>query len=424
MFSCLGRSVTAVALLAITSFALCERVGRQIELNNNGHRLHLTLYAPKGERHSSSPTVVFESGLGGGERNWRAVIEQLPPSVPAVTYGRPGMDGSEPDGVAPSPEHIATILHAALGQIASPPYVLVGHSWGGPLIRAFAGIFPGEIAGLVFVDPTDFNETATGRKRYVFAPLGHADDGEVIHTAIEEYYSKQAGQFDPPVQAEIDASREGRHSDFASLKALPMPQVPIVLVATTHYPVLNDARLPVPFDQQEYQALLVSYRLLSLSTFARSVPEGTLVTTSNSGHYIQLDEPPLVSWAIDRVLHPSVERRLTSAFESGGLASMRRELSLIESTYPVSATDESTMSHLGDNLMRAGKQVEAVSLLTLNQKAHPSSSMAAADLADAELANGDKASALENYRLAIRFDGSNSHAHEQVNALSKKQNRH
>src|SRR5260370_30561943 len=74
--------------------------------------------------------------------------------------------------------------------------------------------------------------------------------------------------------------------------------------------------------------------------------------------------------------------------------------------------------------MRAGKHVEAVSLLALNQKAHPSSSMAAADLADAELANGDKPSALENYRLAIRLDGSNSHAHEQVNALSKKQNSH
>jgi len=50
-------------------------------------------------------------------------------------------------------------LHTALAHVAPPPYLLVRHSWGGPLVRAFSGLFPKDVAGLVLVDPTDFGET-------------------------------------------------------------------------------------------------------------------------------------------------------------------------------------------------------------------------------------------------------------------------
>jgi pimeloyl-ACP methyl ester carboxylesterase len=296
-------------ILLLTSFSHGSRIGRKIELDNNGHKIHLTLYATTDTPRSASPTIVFESGLGGGESHWSSVIKQLPDSVPIVTYGRPGLDGSEPDGAVPSPEHIATVLHTALSRTTHPPYLLVGHSWGGLLIRAFAGLFPKETAGLVFIDPTDFNETATCRRDYVFGPLGHGDDGESIRAAIDLYYEKQAGKFDPAVQAEIDASREGRANDFLQLKKLPMPQVPVIIVATTRYPPLNDPNLIVPFDKLRYQNLLLNYRLVSLSSFTRSVTNGTLITTSNSGHYIQEDEPGLVVWAINRALHASIEQR-------------------------------------------------------------------------------------------------------------------
>jgi pimeloyl-ACP methyl ester carboxylesterase len=244
----------------------------------------MTLYARKAPPPINAMTVVFESGLGGGENSWRSVIEQLPTGVSAITYERPGMNDSEPDGLPPSPEHIATVLHAALAHVASPPYLLVGHSWGGPLVRAFSGLFPKDVAGLVLVDPTDFGETAEDRRRYIYEP-------------------QQAGHFDPPVEAEISMSRNERRADFKDLKDLPMPSIPVVIIATTKYPFANDPKLPVPYDQAQYQQLMLNYRLLSLGPFARSVPDGTLVTTARSGHYIQRDEPELVTWCIERVLH-------------------------------------------------------------------------------------------------------------------------
>jgi pimeloyl-ACP methyl ester carboxylesterase len=49
---------------------------------------------------------------------------------------------------------IASELHALLQAAAiSPPYLLVGHSFGGFVIRIFASRYPAETAGLVLIDP-------------------------------------------------------------------------------------------------------------------------------------------------------------------------------------------------------------------------------------------------------------------------------
>lgn len=278
-------------------------VARKIDVSNAGHRLLMTSYAVKG-RSIRHLTIVFESGLGGGEDHWKKVIDELPKGVLAITYERPGMNGSAPDGVPPSPEHIATVLHTALAQVAPPPYVLVGHSWGGPLVRAFAGLFPKDVSGLVLVEPTDFSETAEERKRYIYEPLGYGEEGEQLRAAVEAYYAQLAGHFDPAIEADIQMSRDERRNDFRDFKNLPMPQVPVVVIATTRYPFTNDPHLPAPYDQAQYQQFMLNYRLLSLGRFARSVPDGNLVTTARSGHYVQEEEPALVAWAIRRVLRP------------------------------------------------------------------------------------------------------------------------
>src|SRR5258708_27145578 len=152
-----NRSYSSLAVLTVGFLPICllgQGAGRQIDVTVAGHRLNMTSYARKAPPPINAMTVVFESGLGGGENSWRSVIEQLPTGVSAITYERPGMNGSEPDGLPPSPEHIATVLHTALAHVASPPYLLVGHSWGGPLGRAFRGLFPKNVPRVLFFAPT------------------------------------------------------------------------------------------------------------------------------------------------------------------------------------------------------------------------------------------------------------------------------
>jgi pimeloyl-ACP methyl ester carboxylesterase len=93
---------------------------------------------------------------GTGLNAWSPVLQDVSEFATVVAYDCAGIGGSEADGHAPTPTHVARKLRALLTGIGmSPPYVLVGHSWGGLLIRMFAAMYPGEVAGLVYVDPTD-----------------------------------------------------------------------------------------------------------------------------------------------------------------------------------------------------------------------------------------------------------------------------
>lgn len=110
-------------------------------------------------RKEGSPILVFESGLGGGI--FTPVISLLPSHISGIQYERNGIGQSELDTEITSDSQLAERLHNLLTVLKiEPPYLLVGHSIGGPYIRLFASKFPDEVCGLVFSDPTDFMLTA------------------------------------------------------------------------------------------------------------------------------------------------------------------------------------------------------------------------------------------------------------------------
>jgi pimeloyl-ACP methyl ester carboxylesterase len=111
---------------------------------------------------SGSPTVVLEAGLGADTFAWRAVQPELGRTTRTCAYDRAGV-GSSPaaPGVRDARDDIAD-LRRLLGRAhIDPPYVLVGHSYGGVLARVFAGLHPTQTAGLVLIDTMGRN----GRRR-------------------------------------------------------------------------------------------------------------------------------------------------------------------------------------------------------------------------------------------------------------------
>jgi pimeloyl-ACP methyl ester carboxylesterase len=116
-----------------------------------GRRLHLLC---KGL--SDGPTVVIEQGLASPSILWWRVQDAVAGFARVCTYDRAGYQWSDPAPAAQTVHDAVADLHALLDKAQIPqPYVLVGHSFGGPLVRLFAREHPEEVAGLVLVDTPD-----------------------------------------------------------------------------------------------------------------------------------------------------------------------------------------------------------------------------------------------------------------------------
>jgi pimeloyl-ACP methyl ester carboxylesterase len=115
----------------------------------HGHRMY---YECAGH---GSPTIVLEAGLGGDHRAWAAVAPELAATTRTCSYDRAGLGYSTADGLRRTGKGQVADLHALLAAAGiDPPYVLVGHSYGGILVHEFASAHRKEVAGVVLVDPS------------------------------------------------------------------------------------------------------------------------------------------------------------------------------------------------------------------------------------------------------------------------------
>ena len=106
------------------------------------------------ETGSGGSTVVFESGIAATNLNWRHIQDAISGFARTVSYDRAGLGWSSPAKTARTPANVARELHSMLAAAGiKPPFILVGHSFGGLVMRRYAQLFPEEVAGLVLVDP-------------------------------------------------------------------------------------------------------------------------------------------------------------------------------------------------------------------------------------------------------------------------------
>jgi pimeloyl-ACP methyl ester carboxylesterase len=111
------------------------------------------------EKGSGAPTVIFESGIAATNLNWFSIQETVSRFTGTASYDRGGLGWSTPCRSARTPGNIAAELHDLLRKAGvKPPYVLVGHSFGGLVMRRFALMHPDEVASVVLVDPMRCDE--------------------------------------------------------------------------------------------------------------------------------------------------------------------------------------------------------------------------------------------------------------------------
>jgi pimeloyl-ACP methyl ester carboxylesterase len=123
------------------------RGGRWVEI---GPRR--TLYVV--EKGAGGPTVIFEAGIAATNLNWHQVQETVSLFTNTASYDRSGLGWSSPCRTVRTPGNITEELHIMLQAAGiKPPYILVGHSFGGLVMRRYAATYPEDVAGVVLIDP-------------------------------------------------------------------------------------------------------------------------------------------------------------------------------------------------------------------------------------------------------------------------------
>jgi pimeloyl-ACP methyl ester carboxylesterase len=213
-------------------------------------------------------SVILEAGLCQTRASWDKIVGDVAAFSRVCAYDRAGRGGSD-GGTGPrTPGRVVEDLERLLTAIgARPPYVLVGHSFGGQVIRVYAARHPERVRGLVLVDASHEDQ--------------HARFAELMEPRDRAAYLEHQG---------------GRNCEGLDLVAMggelraagPLPAAPlVVLTARPRWIIAGCPDLPVTAELQA--------RLASLSV------RGRQVVVERSGHFIQIDRPDAVVAAIREI---------------------------------------------------------------------------------------------------------------------------
>jgi pimeloyl-ACP methyl ester carboxylesterase len=263
------------------------------------------------------PTVVLEAGLADALDTWRGLQPDIARFARVCSYDRAGYGYSESGPMPRTSDRIASELHAALLSAGEkPPYLLVGHSFGGFNVRVFNGKYSDQVKGLVLIDATQEDQyrllprawsnlsAATLRRaqrQALWAPL-YIDLGiarlqlqlqgqQVSPVFLQSKYLKARTSEFENIQVSAEQARRADHIGDKPLMVLTASRV-------------IDAGLRAALseeDQMAYEQTWVGdlqLRLARLSTLGRRV------VVADSGHDMPSDRPDAIVTAVRELCVP------------------------------------------------------------------------------------------------------------------------
>jgi len=326
--------LSGLAMVLMLLFgALYERQARAADLRRfpppgtmisvGDHALHLDC------RGSGRPTLVLESGMDPlGSIAWSLVHDRLAAVTRTCAYDRAGIAWSEQASGPRYGSRIAAELRELLRASKEPgPFLLVGHSMGGPYARIFAGAYPNDLAGLVLMEsshPEQFermpeNRTFRPPPQLLIAAMPLLRRiGIARHLMIEELRFRSLPDEKQEVVLGVSAGSIATVlSEFASIRESLSEAAQVGSVGDLRLTVLSSTDPPdatrIPeLDQQqanEGQAawLALQDELVDLSTRSQYVP------IANATHYMQFSNPDAVVDALTMIVEEARGRLETAS---------------------------------------------------------------------------------------------------------------
>jgi pimeloyl-ACP methyl ester carboxylesterase len=276
-----------------------------------GYKLHINCEG------QGSPTVVMEAGNNDFSLQWSAVQPEIANFTRVCTYDRAGFGWSEASPYPRTVETMVAELHSLLINAGvEGPYVLVGHSFGGIIVRAFAQRYPDQVSGMVLVDSAHEGQAirvpamakAAGQMIGQFHTLSVMEnfgllalspeqipDRGLTGEALDQYRSILATtQYFAAAANETESMyanmTTGPVVEPISLKNLPL----IVLSRGLPEPLPGMSKLENQQYEMKWQEM--QKELVGLSSNSRQV------IATKSGHYIQIQQPDLVISSVRAML--------------------------------------------------------------------------------------------------------------------------
>jgi pimeloyl-ACP methyl ester carboxylesterase len=232
---------------------------------------------------AGSPSVILETGLGAESDEWALVQRETSAAARVVRYDRANRGAS--DGAAGPRTALDMVedLHALVRAAdIEGPHILVGHSFGGLLVRLYAQRYREEVAGIVLVDA--MHEDQFDVFGPLFPPATHSDPPELQR--VRAFW--QEGWRSPATTTEridfVSSIRSAR--EIKSLGDVPLH----VIIAGTF---LHQPLIPPQFReslQKRWQAQQMQFLMLST--------RATYSLALRSGHFVQRDAPRTICDAI------------------------------------------------------------------------------------------------------------------------------
>ena len=300
-----------------------------------GRRLYV---AAMGAEDAEGPTVVFESGIAATSQNWMELQEAVSRFARTVSYDRGGLGWSSECASERTPANIVRELRTMLERLgAPPPYVLVGHSFGGLVVRRFAIDHPDEVMGVVLLDAMRTEEwppesdvqapmLARGvRLTEIAVPIARFGLARLATTSLlcrsgkaSRFFSRAAGAGGAHVldrvMCEVGKMPRAVWPIVAAHWSTPKFYRGLAAHVSAVPATVREMHGAAPIDEIPVLLLTAgSAEPLSAERLRRIGRETRQVIAEKSGHWVHLDEPELVLDAIRGMVEDARARMAESA---------------------------------------------------------------------------------------------------------------
>ncbi|HET9746279.1 MAG TPA: alpha/beta fold hydrolase [Chitinophagaceae bacterium] len=264
----------SLVVISVCFFSLAIIAQQTDTIKVKVHDHVMTLYSSG----VGKPTVILEAGGGSNHRTWQLVQPKIANSARVVSYDRPGYLNSDTCSSPRDAITIATELKEALLKAnIYPPYIIAGWSYGGSLVRVFAGLYPADVKGMVLVDPAP--EEVYARLEKEFPEVMKEDE-----KYVKEILASKTRPGEREEMRMYDSSmNQGRRSD--PLHATPTT----LLIAAGKADGGQDRDTTNPMNRVWVEELV---------KWAKKRPNLEHRIISNSGHHIARFQPDTVVNAI------------------------------------------------------------------------------------------------------------------------------